>query len=397
MSALILFEIKKFFAKKKNIIGIILFLIVNIFYIICCFRNENIINNMKLQACYHEIEMQKNTLNQAKADFDTASKNNNIKLMESISKSIKSIEQKIALSEQRKNALEQNDWRLLLETEIQSDKIRLEGIKNGTIISELEPKDLKYKIEKNQYLLEKNIKPSNELVSTNALYFVKNFFNDIVPIILIVFILYFSADIVSCETDNERVKLLITQPVSRNKIIISKIISCFIVCLLIIGIIFGIEFLCLGFLSGFGSSNYPVYFDTKNFSILNSSGSNIKIINIMTFNVLLLLLFLLLLITVISIGVLLSTVFGKSRKAILFSTGGFLVFYYMCEKINLFKYIAEYNPITYFNIPKILDGTTASFYKNFNITALNGIIILIFITIISIVLSIELFKKKDFI
>jgi ABC-type transport system involved in multi-copper enzyme maturation permease subunit len=95
-----------------------------------------------------------------------------------------------------------------------------------------------------------------------AYNFIRIVFTDIMPIFMIFLIIVFSADSISGEADAGTCKLLLIQPIGRNRIVLSKILAYSIICLGFFAIILSVLFFGLGLLFGFGSADYPTLFYT---------------------------------------------------------------------------------------------------------------------------------------
>ncbi len=107
-------------------------------------------------------------------------------------------------------------------------------------------KNLQVQIQIANYYLDKDVNPS----SPNAVTFTREFVKNAVGLFIPLIIMVISADIVSSEHSTGTIKLLLTRPVSRWKILMSKLITLIfftslvvlstgILCYLISGIVFG--------------------------------------------------------------------------------------------------------------------------------------------------------------
>ncbi|SHK31491.1 ABC-2 family transporter protein [Hathewaya proteolytica DSM 3090] len=83
----------------------------------------------------------------------------------------------------------------------------------------------KKEIERYEYLLQENVPYIDENTSTTSLVFLKNLLNEPIVLLMLIGVLLSSAQLFSSEVENKTYKLLYTQPMSKNKIFFSKLIS----------------------------------------------------------------------------------------------------------------------------------------------------------------------------
>ncbi|WP_084224926.1 ABC transporter permease subunit [Paenibacillus pectinilyticus] len=105
---------------------------------------------------------------------------------------------------------------------------------------------LRVQIQISNYYLDKNVDPS----SPNAVTFTREFIRNAVGLFIPLIIMVISADVVSSEHSTGTIKLLLTRPVRRWKILLSKLITVIfftsltvmstgLICYLISGVVFG--------------------------------------------------------------------------------------------------------------------------------------------------------------
>ncbi|WP_242874770.1 MULTISPECIES: ABC transporter permease subunit [Clostridium] len=113
-----------------------------------------------------------------------------------------------------------------------------------------------------QYLLNHNIKPEDpNAISVSD--FLQSLLKLIGYILVPIIIAIFSADIVSGEYTPPTVKVLLTKPASRAKILASKFIASVVSCVAIIIIIELLSYIIMGIVYGFNNPSYPVIVGTK--------------------------------------------------------------------------------------------------------------------------------------
>jgi ABC-2 type transport system permease protein len=109
------------------------------------------------------------------------------------------------------------DWR----TSLQQDIINKQNRLNSTGISEEWKQQLQISIKQQQYYLDHDINPSEP----GAPSFVREFLQHAIQLLLPLLVMIIAADIVSSEHSAGTVKLLLTRPVKRWKILLSKYIT----------------------------------------------------------------------------------------------------------------------------------------------------------------------------
>ncbi|GEM_PF-2250485 len=394
MTNLIAFEVKKFFKRKKNLIGIGMLIILTIIYVSINIFLEKQILDYDITSCTLEMESVHQALTSLKVEYDKET-GNGVKVR--MKKIIDDYESQVILLTQKKAAIEKDDWKEKLYAEVKLDKMTIKGINGGTVISGEDRADIEERIKKNEILLDKNIEPIIENCSMNSYNFIRRAGSDIVPLILIILLFLLSSDSISNEIEEGTFKLLLIQPISRKKIMMSKIISYTLICIVTVVTIFLSFFLVLGLVKGFGSMNYPTEYYTGSFSSIFKAGESyeVSMIGMGSFILYMIPLYVLLIITIVAIAVLISTLIGNSAGAISVSVIIYTTFYIFNSKLRILDKMAEIIPFTYGNIPGILSGAMITEFGNKNITCINGIIVLILTTILCYFLSFIAFRKKD--
>lgn len=220
---------------------------------------------------------------------------------------------------------------------------------------------------------------------------------DLVPLILVILILLFVSDSISSGIDEGTFKFLLIQPISRNKIMLSKIIAHSIICIIIVTILFSAAFISSGLIIGVGSSDYPTKYYTGSFqSIFNSNIEyNFNYIDIKTFIIYMIPILSLVIIFIVSTAILISTIVNNSLAAVSISILSYISFFIINNQLRMLSKIAHLIPFTYMNIPMLLNGELMSTYKNTNIVYINGILILLISIVILNSLSLIIFRRKD--
>ncbi|QAT38918.1 hypothetical protein EQM05_00820 [Clostridium sp. JN-9] len=396
VGTLVIFEFKKFFKRKKNLIGILLLIVFTFLYIIL----NNSIDSKRISSekssCDFAIESVTNALNSIKEEYKNdksgdTSKLNRMKII------IDSYENQLKLLNEESKAIASNDWKRKLSAQIKLDKAAALDISENRVVSGESLQEIQNRIDINEILLSKNIKPIYSDTSMTSYNFIILSSTSIMPLLLIIILFLLASDSVSSEVDEGTFKILLTQPISRSKVIFSKIISYSFICILLVAAVYLLFFIGLGLTKGFGSPYYPTAYYTGNFAnIFAGNKSYNKIfIDARSFIFYIIPIYILLIITVVSMSILVSTLISNSTGAICFSVIVYTTYYIFSTQLKLFKGFAQFVPFTYSNIPSILNGASIAQLENPNITYTMGIVVLTITTFICCILSLTLFKKKD--
>lgn len=144
------------------------------------------------------------------------------------------------------------DWRATLEMQIADTKDRLD---RNRVRSEEWREHLELRIQEQQYYLEHDINP----LEPGAATFVRSFLESAVHLLLPLLIMIIAADLVSSEYSIGTIKLLLTRPVKRWKVLLSKYITLVLSVSLIL-FNFGIlSYLISGLVFGFKGWSAPVF------------------------------------------------------------------------------------------------------------------------------------------
>lgn len=258
------------------------------------------------------------------------------------------------------------------------------------------------KIRKNNYLIDNNIKPM-ETSDYNAYTFIYDIINTLGMLFIAIFIAIFSADVVSGEFVPPTMKILLTQPIKRGKVLFSKYISNLIS---LIVIIIGIEllaFVILGMKFGFGNSMYPNFVGMKYFySGVTSTGDKaIKLAagtgfiipswKFLLYSILIQILFI---IAVFSFTFALSVIFKNSMAALALNVVS-VVFFQVFESFPGMSKYTKFIFLTFGQTVSVLNGNIIIELQNIGITVLFAAIILLVYTVFFYMLSHIIFKKRD--
>ena len=378
MSSLIGFEIKKFCNRRKNLLVIILFMILSVTFITLNSRLDSRLEKSEGTSIDLEIQSVEDALIKTKSEIKRLPDNEKLKIINN------NYEEDLNLLKKQKNAYESDDFNKYLESKIQLDKNLLSNIENGNAISPQTSQEVNQNIELNTLLLEEGIKPIYTSVSMEGFNFIQLFLNSPISILVVIFIIILSADILSSEFDSNTYKLLFTQPISKVNILLSKVVATLIMVSITLFGIITIYFLALGFTKGFGSINYPIEFYNNGVT---------EYITIGKFILFELVLFIMLIafISILSIAI---SSFSKSTSTSIAVSIIVTVSGYMISSKGFFDKFAHLNPFIYFDISNVLKGSLATLYENMNVNFKYGVITLGLLTIILLIVNVLLFKKN---
>jgi ABC-2 type transport system permease protein len=142
------------------------------------------------------------------------------------------------------------DWHVTTQTQIQENTNRL----SSNRIPDEWKRYLKVEIKKLQYGLDHNINPS----SPNGVTFTRDFIKFTISLFLPLMVVVVAADIVSSEQSTGTIKILLTRPVRRWKILMSKFITVILFISLIIFLTGVLSYVISGVVFGYGGWNMPV-------------------------------------------------------------------------------------------------------------------------------------------
>lgn len=398
MKPLIAFEFKKFFKNKKNLIAIFVFILLISVDVALGISMEKRKVGIEIGLCNDTVRQCKQQIEQLKSDYEKTDVSDS-QVRDFFKEGIDDLSLQKRLNEEKRNAIVSNDWRKVLNLDIQLDEWSLKDLHKSNVTSHQNPEVLIMEINKNKFLLKNDIKPIYENCSMTSYNFIRLVSAEALPLFLLIIISLFSSDIVSNENDAGTFKVLLIQPISRTKVLFSKIIASTLINISIILLtLFGF-FIGLGITKGFSSPKYPVnyYIGSLSFGYKDINKDPIQLIGIGKFILYMLPLLILMIIALTAICILISTIMNNSTTAICTSILVYITIYIFNNQISAFKKIAHCIPLTYLSAPDVLNGNMIYKFGNTHITLLFGLIILTVSTIICYFISAFIFKKKDII
>ena len=152
--------------------------------------------------------------------------------------------------QRERDKLGTNDWRTILQQQIVDTTNRL----SSSRLSDEWRQELQISLQQKQYYLDHDINPAEPGAPTFIRIFLENAIDLFIPLMVMVI----ASDIVSSEHSIGTVKLLLTRPVRRWKVLMSKYISLCLAISLIIAIAGLLSFLISGLVFGYKGWNAPI-------------------------------------------------------------------------------------------------------------------------------------------
>ncbi|WP_066308429.1 ABC transporter permease [Bacillus sp. FJAT-29814] len=153
-------------------------------------------------------------------------------------------------TETQRKKLGTNDWRTILQQQIVDTTNRL----SSSRISDEWKKQLQISLQQKQYYLDHDINPAEPGAPTFIRIFLENSIDLFIPLMVMVI----ASDLVSSEHSMGTVKLLLTRPVKRWKILLSKYITLCLAVSLIIAIAGILSYLISGAVFGYKGWGAPI-------------------------------------------------------------------------------------------------------------------------------------------
>lgn len=395
-------EIYKNFKKKKIIAVAILILLVTI---MGCYSTYDDLKNAS----------PKEKLGAAEKYLDYLNKQvESTKLSESEKKTydIKIDNQKNYINEFKKSlAMNDSNWKKILVDKITELNKKIIGL--GASESEGK-KEIDFEIKLDKYYINHNISPNDEykVTSVNMIFqsisFVNLFF---LPFIILIMV----ADVVSGEMSPPTIKMLLTKPVSRQKILLSKFVASVISVSSLMLIFQTIAFFIMGVIFKFGNLAMPKVIGYKYINDPEKLAQNLKGIRQVAGNsvispfwqviIVVLLMQLLYIIACTCFCLLLSVIIKKSNSsiglgfimliALTIMNMNFVIANSQEAKISVFDKVIPFLFTTYGDGYMLITGILSYKAGNSLITVMGGISTLIIWSGVCYVIANFMFKRSD--
>jgi ABC-2 type transport system permease protein len=152
--------------------------------------------------------------------------------------------------QRQREKLGTDDWRTILQQTIIDQQNRISSPR----ISDEWKKQLQISLQQNQYYLDHDINPSEPGAPTFMRMFLENSIEMLIPLMVMVI----ASDLVSSEHSQGSIKLLLTRPVMRWKVLLSKYITLGLAVSLIIAMAGILAYLISGLVFGYKGWGAPV-------------------------------------------------------------------------------------------------------------------------------------------
>ncbi|KEH93937.1 ABC transporter permease [Clostridium botulinum C/D str. BKT12695] len=293
------------------------------------------------------------------------------------------------------------DWRVTLKKEIKEIEEQLKQSKT----QEVEKDRLTLDLQQKRYLLNNDIEPKENKFEVRATDYIEDVMGLLGTIFLVVGVIVFGSDMVSGEYTPPTMKFLLTEPVSRGKILFAKFITLVVSSTIFILGIELIAFLVMGLIFKFGDLNYPVQVGTKfayNLAAKPEMGEPLVraiagttfIIPMWKYIINMFLLQALFIIACTAFTFMLSTVLKSSMVSMALSIVLVIVFN-IFSSFPALKKVAQFIFTSYGSSPNILNGGIIQGFGNVNLTPTVIVIILAVWTVVCYIISHIVFSKKD--
>ncbi|OLS36870.1 ABC transporter permease [Bacillus sp. MRMR6] len=167
-----------------------------------------------------------------------------------------------------------DDWRTILQQQIIDQQNRL----GSNRLSDEWRKQIQISLQQNQYYLDHDINPSEPGAPTFMRIFLENSIELFIPLMVMVI----ASDLVSSEHSQGSIKLLLTRPVKRWKVLLSKYVTLILAISLIVAMAGIISYLISGLVFGYEGWNAPV---VTGFTVTEAGidTSNVKLLDLWQF------------------------------------------------------------------------------------------------------------------
>ncbi|WP_461206536.1 ABC transporter permease subunit [Clostridium sp. DL1XJH146] len=398
MIALIKNEIIKLFSRKKTWVVFILFSLLLGVMIFAEYKEAE--SSARYNSPEYQLQNEEQNIEymEQRLEAKDVSDSEKTRLEESIEESKVRI---VSLNEEING--EPIDWKEKLKQTNKDIEAEIEMYKENPDIDISMIQGMETQLEMNNYMLDNDIEPV-EYYELNT----NKYFQDIImflgAIFLAIGLSIFSADIVSGEFTPATVKVLLTQPVKKGKVILSKFIAIALSSIVLVMVAEAISFVVTGIVAGFGSLNYPIMVGYK-YEFVKSATSatdkifqmiqgSVKIIPMWQYLLNVTLLQVLFIVAAVAFVFMISTIFRNSTISMGFS----ILIIIVTTILQNFAFIRKYIPYTFIglgDVGSLYIGTLASAYENPIITPTFGIVVLLVWTIVCYLVSHIIFVKRD--
>lgn len=294
------------------------------------------------------------------------------------------------------------DWREALSERIKNLEEQQKSMIKGSGAQE---DYIQQELDQLRYMQKHDIKPMDHY-DFNAINFLTKLIQMLGEIFLAIGIAVFAADMVSGEATPPTMKLLLTQPVSRAKVLFSKFLSInlsSVVCIIGVELI---AFVLVGAFFGFGDVNYPMFvgaqykFDTTQlmqngtYPLILIEGTK-NMIPAWQYLVRLLLLQALFITVCTSVVFLISTLVKASMVSMGISVVSAIAAMIVFMGFGVLRSVARFIYVLFGDVESLLTGQMALRFNNPNVNLSSTLIVFVAWIVLSYAFAHLVFTKKD--
>lgn len=279
-------------------------------------------------------------------------------------------------------AFENEEWKKVLELQIELDRKLLENVSTGKAVSTISNDELNERIIINNEFINRNIKPKN--FENSGFYILYQFLDSIYGLFGVVVILIISGGILTKDFENGSIRFLLVQPIPRSSILNTKFSFSVLNSFIILLFLMVYTFILGSIIYGIGSGNYP---------FLIQDLDNSYFINITELIFKSTILFILVIIFSIVLNFFFSVIFKNTLAALSATLILLLLSSTAFNKVESLQKIAHLVPVSYLDTFGIVNGDLSYTLGNSNITFFNGIIILLTFSLVLYFISRRIYKK----
>ena len=344
MWRLVFLEFQKFSSKRYHWVIVVIFSLVLMGFINSKMAeqkdySETILSQISMEEDY--IHMNISQLNEQLSE----SPENQV-----ITKQISDLKQDINYHASMRYAMSAKDWSLYLENKVAYDESLLIRLRSGEVEERYAESVLEEAIMINSILLDQQITPIDTEISLEGYNYLILFANSGLILLIIFIVIFFTSVFIPSDFEEGTYKLLLTQPLSKVKIMTSKIISALLLNYVWIFTTIGVSFYGVSKKYGMGDKRYPIKFYQNGLETYIEVGTFVKYILILLF----------LLVTITVILTICISIFIRHSTTTLAITA----FVILGAKFFSIKKFAHLNPFTYLEIIAILRGNVAISIEN---------------------------------
>lgn len=395
MLQLVYNELEKLVKRKRILVILAFMLLLSGMGIYSAYRNAK--NGERWNSPQGQLERIENNIKWMQQDLENPETTEAQK--EDIQKSIEEQKQEIAVIQKKLSG--QWDWKAELKKEVDASKKSMNEEAQDSVSAE------------NPYLMEREYLLDHEL---EPLPFYKlnafKLFNDVMEFMTMIFIpllaIVMAADVISSEFQPPTIKLIMTRPVQRWKIVVSKYVAVVLSVAFVIAVAQLAVFLFGGFAFGWGGGEYPQTLGTqyRMVDVVRNVGMGAPerqmaavegstfILPVWQFTLLSALYNMFTGIVMASLAFAVSSIIRNSSIAMVFSVlagvGSFVI-----AAMFGFKSIMIANYMNYMDLGRIWKGSAAASASNPSITLGLAFLILGIWTLIAFAVSFAVFTKRE--